>query len=172
MDYGYYESRLGTDTEGRYDVCPILERPGVFENLAADLCRPVDLDPCTHVAGLEAIGFVLGGSVAAKTGLGFVPVRKGGKLPYPENRLVRREVADYSGEEKTLELDPARLGAGDRVLLVDDWVETGAGMRAAVELVEAAGATVAAVSVLFAHRTEETAGLFEEYDLHAIGTDE
>lgn len=172
MEYGYYEARLGTDTEGRYDVSPLFGRPGVLENLAADLRRPVDSDACTHVVGLEAIGFVLGGFVAARAGLGFVPVRKGGKLPYPADRLLRRELADYSGEEKTLELDPARLDETDRVVLVDDWVETGAGMRAAVELVEEAGATVEAISVLFAHRTEETEGLFEDYDLHAIGTDE
>lgn len=172
MDYSYYESRLGTDTEGRYDVTTLFERPGVFENLARDLLRPVDLEECTHVVGVGALGFVLGGYVAASSGLGFVPVRKGGKLPYPDDRLLRREVSDYSGEEKALELDPERLGYGTRVLLVDDWVETGGQMRAAADLVEASGAAVEAVSVLFAHRSGETAPLFEAYEVHAVGTDE
>lgn len=171
MEYADYEECIGTDTTGRYDVTPLFADAAVFSELVADLLEPVDLDGVTHVAGIEALGFAIGGRVAATADLGFVPVRKGGKLPYPDDRLLRRTVTDYSGGEKTLELNPKLLGDGDRVLVVDDWIETGAQMLTATNLVEAAGASVAAVSVLFAHRNDGTAPLFEDYDVHAIGTD-
>lgn len=172
MEYADYEARLGTDTTGRYDVTPLFADSELFSELVADLLAPVDLDAVTHVTGIEALGFAIGGHVAARADLGFVPVRKGGKLPYPDDELLRRTVTDYSGAEKTLELNPEMFGDGDRVLLVDDWIETGAQMRAAAALVEAAGATVEAVSVLFAHRNEATAPLFDDHDVHAIGLDD
>lgn len=171
MEYADYEEHVGTDTTGRYDVTPLFADPGLFSGLVADLLEPVDLDGVTHVAGIEALGFAVGGYAAARADLGFAPVRKGDKLPYPDDQLLRRTVTDYSGGEKTLELNPEVLGDGDRVLLVDDWVETGAQTQAAIDLVEATGARVEAVSVLFAHGTDATAPLFEDYDVHAIGTD-
>ena len=88
------------------------------------------------MAGTDALGFIVGTAVALRLGVGFVPLRKGGKLP------VRKETAefrDYSGAEKALELRAEPWPRGTRVLLVDEWIETGAQARAAVELIERAG---------------------------------
>ncbi len=171
MEYGYYEQRIEIDTTGRYDVTPLFGDRKVFRNLARDLTRGVAIDQCTHVVGIEALGFPLGGYLAAETGLGFYPIRKEGKLPYPAEPLARRTIRDYSGEEKTFEMNPATIGEETRALVVDDWIETGAAMGAATELLEDAGATVEAISVVFAHRNEDTEALFERCDIHAIGTD-
>jgi adenine phosphoribosyltransferase len=172
MEYADYEEHVGTDTTGRYDVTPLFEDSALFSELVADLLEPVDLDAVTHVASLDALGFVIGGYAAACADCGFVPVRKGGKLPYPDDGLLRRTVTDHSDEEKTPELNSDALDDGDRVLFVDDWIETGAQMRAATDLVESAGATVEAVSVLFAGRNDATEPLFDGYDVYAIGTDD
>jgi len=171
MDYAYYEQRIGTDTTGRYDVTPLFRDPEIFGNLARDLIRNVSIDRCTHIAGIEAVGFPLGGYLAAETSLGFYPIRKGGRLPLPADRLVRRTVRDYSREKKQFEVNPSAIGDGTRVLIVDDWIETGAAMGAATELLEEAGATIEAISVVFAHRNDDTEPLFEAYDVHTIGTD-
>jgi adenine phosphoribosyltransferase len=169
MEYAYYRERINEDAIGKYDVTPVFADGAALSNLVADLLAPVDVGECTHVAGIEALGFVLGGAAAAQSGLGFVPVRKTGNLPLPDNEIRRRTVTDYSGTEKTLELSTHLLGPGERVLLVDDWVETGAQMRAAASLVEDSGASVAAVSVLRAERNEESAALFDRYAVHSIG---
>lgn len=168
MDYDAYHDRMGTDTTGRYDVTPLFGDHETFAELRADLTADVDFGEVTHVVGIDALGFVLGGAIATEREVGFIPVRKGGKLPYPEADLLRREVTDYSGASKVLELHPDRLGESDSVLVVDEWVETGAQMRAATELVETAGATVAAVASICVPENEGTVSLFERYEVHAI----
>ena len=168
MDYEDYLDRMGTDTVGRYDATPLFADPETFAELRADLLARVPNTP-TAVVGIDALGFVLGGALATELGVGFVAVRKGGKLPYPPEELLRRAFTDYSGEAKALELHPDALSPGDRVLLVDEWVETGAQMRAAATLVEAAGATVAGVLAIRVPENEGTESLFERYDVRSIG---
>lgn len=95
---------------------------------------------CTKIAGIEARGFIFGAALAAQLGAGFVPLRKPGKLPVP---VISR---DYSLEygTATLELDPTMIGAGERVLLVDDLIATGGTAMAGVDLLRQAGGVVEA----------------------------
>lgn len=169
LDRDDYFDRMGTETTGRFDVTPLFGNPETFAGLRADLAAgiPEDVDPAA-VVGPDALGFVLGSALAVDLGVGFVPVRKGGKLPYTDAELHRRTVTDYSGEEKTLELRRGALGDGDSVVLVDDWVETGAQMLATADLVEAAGASVAAVLAIGVDHTEETAPLYDRYPVHGV----
>ena len=90
------------------------------------------------VAGIEARGFIFGASVAAQLGLGFVPVRKPGKLPVPVLAL------DYALEygTDTLEVDPGAIAAGQKVVLIDDLIATGGTALAAVQLLRQAGAVI------------------------------
>lgn len=87
------------------------------------------------IAGIEARGFLFGAAVAARLGLGFVPVRKPGKLPVPSIAL------DYALEygTDTLEIDPGAIPDGSRVVLIDDLIATGGTARAAAQLVRTAG---------------------------------
>ena len=90
------------------------------------------------VAGIEARGFIFGASVAAQLGLGFVPVRKPGKLPVPVLAL------DYALEygTDTLEVNPGAIAPGQKVVLIDDLIATGGTALAAVQLLRQAGAKV------------------------------
>jgi adenine phosphoribosyltransferase len=90
------------------------------------------------IAGIEARGFLFGAAVAARLGLGFVPVRKPGKLPVPSLAL------DYALEygTDTLEVDPGAIGDGQRVVLIDDLIATGGTACAAAQLLRAAGGLV------------------------------
>ena len=94
----------------------------------------------TRIAGMEARGFIFGAAVAARLGLGFVPVRKPGKLPCATIGV------DYALEYGTdrLEIDPLGVTAGEKVAIVDDLLATGGTARAAIELLRAAGAEVEA----------------------------
>jgi adenine phosphoribosyltransferase len=96
------------------------------------------------VAGVEARGFILGAPVADRLGVGFVPIRKAGKLP------LAAGAASYALEygEATVELNRDAFAPGDRVLVVDDVLATGGTMRATVDLIRASGAVTAGVSVL------------------------
>ena len=90
------------------------------------------------IAGMEARGFIFGAAVAAQLGLGFIPVRKPGKLPVPTIGI------DYALEYGTdrLEIDPTAIGAGQRIAIVDDLIATGGTALAATELLRQAGAVV------------------------------
>lgn len=96
------------------------------------------------VAGIEARGFILAAPVATRLGVGFVPIRKEGKLP---GRTSRTSYALEYGEA-TLEITADAVSPGQRVLLVDDVLATGGTAVAAIDLLEQAGAQVAAVQVL------------------------
>jgi adenine phosphoribosyltransferase len=96
------------------------------------------------VAGMEARGFIIGAPVALALGAGFVPVRKGGKLP----RETRAVSYDLEYGSATLEVHTDAIAPGDRVLLVDDVLATGGTLRATRQLVEAGGGVVTAVAVL------------------------
>ena len=90
------------------------------------------------ISGIEARGFVFGAAVAVALELGFVPVRKPGKLPVPVLAL------DYALEygTGTLELDPGAVHAGQRLVLIDDLIATGGTALAAAQLLRQAGAVV------------------------------
>ena len=90
------------------------------------------------IAGIEARGFIVGGAVAYELGLGFVPIRKAGKLPM---KTIGR---DYSLEYGTdrVEIHDDMLSVGERVLLIDDLVATGGTAQAGRELIADAGADV------------------------------
>ncbi|MBB6629516.1 adenine phosphoribosyltransferase [Nocardioides sp. KIGAM211] len=96
------------------------------------------------VLGMEARGFILAAPVALALGIGFVPVRKVGKLPR-ETHAVSYAL-EYG--EATLELHRDAVAPGERVLLVDDVLATGGTVKATRELVEACGGSAHAVAVL------------------------
>lgn len=111
--------------------------PGLAAAVAL-LCERAEAAGAEAVAGIEARGFIFGAAVAARLGLGFVPVRKPGKLPVPSLAL------DYALEygTDTLEIDPGAVAAGQRVILIDDLIATGGTARAAAQLLRTAGAAV------------------------------
>ncbi len=96
------------------------------------------------VAGIEARGFILAAPVALALGVGFVPVRKAGKLPGPTHQVSY--ALEYG--EATLELHRDSLSPGERVLIVDDVLATGGTIEATTALIEQCGAEVAAIAVL------------------------
>jgi adenine phosphoribosyltransferase len=107
------------------DITPLLQNPKVFRVLIdAFVHRYMDRRPDV-VAGLDARGFILGSVVAYELGLGFVPIRKKGKLPFT-----------------TVELHTDAVQPGQRVLLVDDLIATGGTMMAGKKLLEKLGAVV------------------------------
>lgn len=90
------------------------------------------------VAGLEARGFIFGAAVASLLMLGFVPVRKAGKLPVP---VIGMDYALEYGQAR-LEIDPSLIREGERIIIVDDLVATGGTALAAAQLLRQAGAVV------------------------------
>ncbi|MER6210667.1 adenine phosphoribosyltransferase [Streptomyces sp. NPDC001642] len=126
------------------DITPLLADPAAFTALTDALAEVVVSTGATKVVGLEARGFILGAPVAIRAGVGFIPVRKAGKLPGAT--LSQAYDLEYGSAE--IEVHAEDLSAGDRVLVVDDVLATGGTAEASVQLIRRAGAEIAGVAVL------------------------
>ncbi len=122
------------------DITPLVKDPPSLRLAVERLIEPFRGEAITYVAGMEARGFIFGALAAWELSVGFVPLRKPGKLPYDV------QSARYSLEygEACLEVHIDAVGAGDRVLLVDDLIATGGTAAASCELIERLGAEVVA----------------------------
>lgn len=122
------------------DITPLLQDPKVFRvliNAFVERYRTPELRPDV-VAGLDARGFIIGAVVAYELQVGFVPVRKKGKLPF----TTVQETYELEYGSATVELHTDAVKPGDRVLLIDDLIATGGTMMAGKKLLEKLGATV------------------------------
>lgn len=118
------------------DITPVLRVGPLLQEVVSDMCRPFRVRDVTHVMGIEARGFILGGAVAAALGAGFVPARKPGKLPW--ERATESYDLEYGSD--ALEAHRDALTPGNRVLVVDDVLATGGTAKAAGQLARALGA--------------------------------
>ena len=120
------------------DITPLLANPRVFRVLIDQFVhRYFDLRP-DIVAGLDARGFIIGSVVAYELGVGFVPIRKKGKLPF----TTVEETYELEYGSATVEMHTDAVKPGDRVLLIDDLIATGGTMLAGKKLLERLGAVV------------------------------
>ena len=122
------------------DITPLLQNPRVFRVLIDAFVHRY-MDPALRpdiVAGLDARGFILGSVVAYELGLGFVPIRKKGKLPF----TTVEETYELEYGSATVELHTDAIQPGQRVLLIDDLIATGGTMMAGKRLIERLGGTV------------------------------
>jgi len=161
-----YLRLIDTKTQGpRCDVTPLFADYQAFARLVGDLsarCGDVHFE---LVAGIDALGFILGSAMALHTQRGFVPVRKGGKLPVAADKV---HFVDYSGQEKTLELRAGVIPPNTSVLVVDEWIETGAQVTAAIALIEGQGGIVAGIAGIHMDRNDATRRLSERYPCRVL----
>ncbi|MEU2263365.1 adenine phosphoribosyltransferase [Streptomyces sp. NPDC019645] len=126
------------------DITPLLADPAAFTALTDALADVCARHGATKVVGLEARGFILAAPVAVRAGLGFIPVRKAGKLPGAT--LSQAYELEYGTAE--IEIHAEDLGGDDRVMVIDDVLATGGTAEASLELIRRAGAEVAGVAIL------------------------
>jgi len=122
------------------DITPLLADVHAFRATIEVMVERLDGDAVDTVVGIESRGFMFGAALADKLGVGFIPVRKPGKLPAATHRV------EYELEYGTdaLEIHQDALSGGERVVVVDDLIATGGTAKATAELVERCGAEVAA----------------------------
>ncbi|MFJ3203586.1 adenine phosphoribosyltransferase [Streptomyces sp. NPDC086989] len=126
------------------DITPLLADPKAFGALTDTLVELAGQYGATKIVGLEARGFILAAPVAVQAGIGFVPVRKAGKLPGAT--LAQSYELEYGTAE--IEVHAEDLAPGDRIMVIDDVLATGGTAEASLSLIRRAGAEVAGVAVL------------------------
>ena len=122
------------------DITPLVADPAMLRLAVHQLVHPFIGEPIDAVAGMEARGFIFGALSAQELNVGFVPLRKPGKLPY-DVQSVSYEL-EYGTASLEAHIDAVK--PGDRILLVDDLIATGGTASASCELVERLGGEIAA----------------------------
>jgi adenine phosphoribosyltransferase len=122
------------------DITPLVQDPQALKHAVTALAEPYRNSDITAVAGMEARGFIFGSLVAWELGLGFIPLRKPGKLPY-DVQSVSYEL-EYGNA--CLEAHVDAVSSGDKILLIDDVLATGGTAKASCDLIEKLGGEVVA----------------------------
>lgn len=120
------------------DITPLLANPEAFRAIIDEFVTICKNKGITKVVALESRGFIFGAPLAYVLGVGFVPIRKRGKLPYKKLSIE----FDLEYGKDIIEIHQDALNKNDKVLLVDDLLATGGTMSAAIKLIEQLGAKI------------------------------
>ena len=160
----WYLNIMSPNTKGEkfawLDPTSIYINGDAFHDLLDDLV--VDLEPvtCDVVGGLDAMGFVLGSALATRLGVGFLPIRKAGKLCVDTDSAT---FSNYSGRTQDMEMRKPAFAAGTKILLVDQWIETGGTMDGAIRLVQQQGGKIAGLVAIAMEDNEKTASYRKKF---------
>ncbi len=133
--------------EGHSDTLGLFADGEFLRRAAAAVAEPFRDEEVQKVAGIEARGFVLAACVALELGAGFVAIRKPGAI-HPGPKVELTAPPDWRGLETTLRLQRHVITPGERVVIVDDWAETGSKALTARRLLEQCGGVYAGLSLL------------------------
>ena len=154
----WYLNIMSPNTKGEkfawLDPTSIYINGEAFHDLLDDLIADLETVTCDVVGGLDAMGFVLGSALATRLGVGFLPIRKAGKLCVDTDSV---SFSNYSGRTQNMEMRKPAFAAGTKVLLVDQWIETGGTMDGAIRLVQRQGGKVAGLVAIAMEDNEKTA---------------
>jgi len=163
-DDRWYFSIMAPNTKGDkfawLDPTSIYINGEAYHDLLDDLCAEIDAKDVDVVAGLDAMGFVMAAGIAARIGCGFLPIRKAGKLCVDTDSA---DMTNYTGRTQAMEMRLPAYAPGTRVLLVDQWVETGGTMHGAIQLVEQQNGIVAGMVAIVMEDNDTTAKYREKY---------
>ena len=160
----WYLSIMSPNTKGEkfawLDPTSIYINGDAFHDLLDDLVTDLETVTCDVVGGLDAMGFVLGSALATRLGVGFLPIRKAGKLCVDTDST---SFSNYSGRTQDMEMRKPAFAASTKVLLVDQWIETGGTMDGAIRLVEQQGGTVAGLVAIAMEDNAKTASYRQNF---------
>jgi adenine phosphoribosyltransferase len=120
------------------DITPLLSNPRVFRVLIDQFVHRYFDEKPSAIAGLDARGFIIGSVLAYELNIGFIPIRKKGKLPF----TTVQESYELEYGSATVEIHTDAVHPGDRVVLIDDLIATGGTMMAGARLLQRLGAVV------------------------------
>mgnify|MGYP001355283798 FL=1 len=153
----WYLDIMSPNTKGEkfawLDPTSIYINGDAFHDLLNDLVLDLKNVKCEAGAGLDAMGFVLGTALATRSKVGFLPIRKAGKLCVDTDSVT---FTNYSGRTQDMEVRTPAFLSGTRVLLVDQWIETGGTMDGAIRLVKRQEGIVAGLVAIAMESNDKT----------------
>jgi len=146
------------------DITPLVRDPAALRLAVHQLIHPFIGEKLTAVVGMEARGFIFGSLAAWDLGIGFVPLRKPGKLPYDVHSISY----DLEYGTTSLEVHVDALTDQDRVLVIDDVLATGGTAAASCELINKLGAEIAACAFVVELDALDGRNKLSDYRVHSL----
>ena len=147
-----------------YDITTLLKDAQAFRAIADELTERYRGQGIAKVIGIESRGFIMGGTLAARLGAGFVPVRKPGKLP--ADIFEVKYYLEYGSNSLAIHRDA--VAVGERVLIVDDLLATGGTAAATVHLIQQLGGEIAGLDFLVELKGLNGRERLAGYDVHSM----
>lgn len=161
-----YLKLIDRNTPGiRSDITPLFADFRALSQLVDDLVAQIGGIDVDYVACIDALGFILGTSIAHRLEVGVIPVRKEGKLPVDAHSV---EFQDYTKQTRKLELSKTAFPRDSRILLVDEWSETGAQIQAAASLIEKQQGIVVGIATINMDDFEITSEIRGKYPVFTV----
>ena len=153
---------------GRYDLIPLFNDNYIFGEMIDILSEPY-LGKIDYVVSPEALGWILGTAISRKLGVGFIPLRKENKLPYSRDKIIKNTYIDNLNNKKTLEIKDIKIHKNSRILLVDEWIESGLTIKCCINLLEKMDYIIAGIATIGIDENENTIEWIEENMVTFIG---
>ena len=146
------------------DITPLMQSPVLMRQAVELLIAPYRNSTITAVAGMEARGFIFGSLAASMLGVGFIPLRKPGKLPHTTHKVEYQ--LEYG--ETSLEIHADAVAEDDNILIVDDVLATGGTAKASCELIQLMGGNVVACAFLLEITALNGRSLLPNTTVHSV----
>jgi len=153
------------DGKNRVDLTLLAGNPEALKYLIKSMAEPFLRSKIDKVVALEAMGFLFGAGVALELGTGVVMIRKGDKIPW-STRSVK--FTDYTKKTKQFEIADDAIKPNDKILIVDDWTETGSQLKAAISLIEEMGGIVIGVACLNVDPQARNDRMLSNYNMFSV----
>ena len=159
---------INNETIGRYDLIPIFQNYNLFNEIIEFLSEPYK-NRIDFVVSPESLGWILGIGMSIKLGVGFIPLRKANKLPYSKENILQNKYTDYTNKTKTLEINKNINIKNSKVIIVDEWVETGKTMNACINIIEKIGCDIIGLVTIGIDENNNTKNWIETEYVRFIG---
>ncbi|MDO4976546.1 MAG: phosphoribosyltransferase family protein [Eubacteriales bacterium] len=161
------KEKLLTDSFGRRDICTIYRDNELMNIIIDELAAPYR-GKVDYVAAPESLGFILGTYLSAALGVGFIPIRNGNIAVLQADDAIRASYIDHRDTARTLQVRKSNLPKDSKVLLVDDWVETGSTLHACRDILDEAGAKCVGIAAIGCNINERSKEMLEQGILFCI----
>ena len=140
----------------------------VYHEIISRVSKDFKKCRANKIVAIDMKGLMYGPSVAYKMKLPFIPIVKGNKIKKRELVIKGKPFKDWSGKEKSLEIFRGSIQKGDRILLVDDGMDSGQNMKSAISLIEQLGGKIVGLAIVINQMTEHDEKNFSRYNLKYI----
>lgn len=148
----------------RYNTIKSYENGHRRKKIINTLSPSIDVD---SVVGLETTGLTLGVLIAHNLDCKFIPMREKGKIPALNDKLISKN-CKYIHRRKKLEIDKREFGDGDKILLVDDWIESGKQIYTALDILDSINVNVVGISIIGIDESFDRNELEKNFEIYSI----